>query len=233
MTTFYFLLSGTASSSASQTSGLPSDGARQSPRGDSEPPEEIFGPLGRAERLNWLVKKRRRNSASQLLDLAQRIGAPRAGRQVGGPRALLDIVPGVPGEEGDLRRPEAEARQVVEVEILQRVGADRLLGRLDGAARADRDELGRDFGVEDVVQDRGRLLVDVARGGDEADQVLDQRLGDRAVDDCSATCDRRRRRCTSPAPARRGRRCRPPCRDAGWPGGTGSRCAGRPARSRR
>ena len=27
----------------------------------------------------------------------------------------------------------------------------------------------------------GRLLADVARGGDEADQVLDQRLGDRAV----------------------------------------------------
>src|SRR5438477_5825543 len=54
-----------ASSSASQTSGLPSDGARQSPRGDSEPPDEILGPLGRAERLNWLAKKRRRNSASQ------------------------------------------------------------------------------------------------------------------------------------------------------------------------
>ena len=56
---------GTEFSSASQTSGLPSDGARQSPRGDSEPPEEIFGPLGSAERLNWLVKKRRRNSSSQ------------------------------------------------------------------------------------------------------------------------------------------------------------------------
>jgi hypothetical protein len=29
-----------------------SDGARQSPRGDSDPPDEIFGPLGSAERLN-------------------------------------------------------------------------------------------------------------------------------------------------------------------------------------
>ena len=56
---------GTVLSSASHTSGLPSDGARQSPRGDSEPPEEILGPLGRAERLNWLVKKRRRNNSSQ------------------------------------------------------------------------------------------------------------------------------------------------------------------------
>src|SRR5437868_14495305 len=62
---FYLWLSGTALSSASQASGLPSDGARQSPRGDSEPPDEILGPLGRAERLNWLAKKRRRNSANQ------------------------------------------------------------------------------------------------------------------------------------------------------------------------
>src|SRR5476651_499189 len=53
------------SSSASHTSGEPSEGARQSPRGDSEPPDEILGPLGSAERLNWLAKKRRRNSASQ------------------------------------------------------------------------------------------------------------------------------------------------------------------------
>ena len=31
-----------------------SEGARQSPRGESEPPAETFGPLGSAERLNWL-----------------------------------------------------------------------------------------------------------------------------------------------------------------------------------
>ena len=94
---------------------------------------------------------------------------------------FVDIVPGVPGEKGDLGRPVAEARQVEEIEILQRIGPDRLLGRLDRAASAGRDQLRRDFGVEDVVQDRGRLLVDIARGGDEADQVLDQRLGNRAV----------------------------------------------------
>src|SRR6185503_7847743 len=52
--------------SASQTAALPSEGARQSPRGESEPPEPTFGPLGRALRLNWLVwKKRRRNTSSQ------------------------------------------------------------------------------------------------------------------------------------------------------------------------
>ena len=45
--------SGTLSNnSASQTSALASEGARQSPRGESEPPEEIFGPFGSAERLN-------------------------------------------------------------------------------------------------------------------------------------------------------------------------------------
>src|SRR5262245_58726830 len=65
VTFVYLAFSGTLSSSASQTSGLPSDGARQSPRGDREPPDDILGPLGRAERLNWLVKKRRRNKPSQ------------------------------------------------------------------------------------------------------------------------------------------------------------------------
>src|SRR5438067_8164589 len=47
------------SSSASHTSACESDGARQSPRGDSEPPDEIFGPFGSAERLNWLCSKKR------------------------------------------------------------------------------------------------------------------------------------------------------------------------------
>src|SRR5487761_685253 len=61
--------SGTSSSSsASQTAALPSEGARQSPRGDKEPPEEILGPFGRAERLNWLTwKKRRRKTRSHAL----------------------------------------------------------------------------------------------------------------------------------------------------------------------
>src|SRR5579863_6690729 len=57
-----------ASSSSSHTAACESDGARQSPRGDNEPPEEIFGPFGKAERLNWLCsKKRRRNTRSQAL----------------------------------------------------------------------------------------------------------------------------------------------------------------------
>ena len=50
---------------AKQTFALASEGARQSPRGDSDPPEEIFGQLGSAERLNWLAKKRTRKTESQ------------------------------------------------------------------------------------------------------------------------------------------------------------------------
>ena len=40
--------------SSSQIRAGRSDGARQSPRGESEPPWLTFGPFGSAERLNWL-----------------------------------------------------------------------------------------------------------------------------------------------------------------------------------
>ncbi len=51
------LLLGTfASSSLSQVTADASDGMRQSPRGDSDPPATTLGPLGSAERLNWLAK---------------------------------------------------------------------------------------------------------------------------------------------------------------------------------
>ena len=47
--------SGTSRSiSSSQARADMSDGARQSPRGDSEPPCDTLGPLGIADRLNWL-----------------------------------------------------------------------------------------------------------------------------------------------------------------------------------
>ena len=61
--------SGTRSrSSASQVVAEPSLGARQSPRGDSDPPDPTFGAFGIAERLNWLVwKNRSRNTPSQCL----------------------------------------------------------------------------------------------------------------------------------------------------------------------
>ena len=55
-----------ACSSSIQTVAGESLGARQSLRGDSEPPEPTFGPFGIAERLNWLPwKNRLRNTSSQ------------------------------------------------------------------------------------------------------------------------------------------------------------------------
>src|SRR5215217_76075 len=51
-------------SSSSHTVASESLGARQSPRGESEPPEPTFGPLGIAERLNWLVLKKRHRKTS-------------------------------------------------------------------------------------------------------------------------------------------------------------------------
>src|SRR6185369_13825979 len=52
-------LSGTSARFSSQVDALPSDGARQSPRGESEPPDPIFGEFGTALRLNWLVSRKR------------------------------------------------------------------------------------------------------------------------------------------------------------------------------
>src|SRR4029077_20097442 len=46
----------TSSSHAPASASL---GARQSPRGLSEPPDPTFGPLGRHDRLNWLSWKNR------------------------------------------------------------------------------------------------------------------------------------------------------------------------------
>src|SRR5690348_8979821 len=61
------LLGTLRSSSASHALALPSDGARQSPLGDNDPPELTLGPFGIAERLNWLnAKKRRRKTSSHL-----------------------------------------------------------------------------------------------------------------------------------------------------------------------
>src|SRR2546423_616290 len=55
------------SSSSSHTAACESEGARQSPRGDSEPPEEIFGPFGSAERLYWLCSNKRKTKHRGML----------------------------------------------------------------------------------------------------------------------------------------------------------------------
>ena len=55
---------GTFSSSASHAAALASLGIRQSPRGDIVPPALTFGPLGSADLLNWLAKKRLMKTSS-------------------------------------------------------------------------------------------------------------------------------------------------------------------------
>src|SRR5690242_16976666 len=68
-----YSLSGTfVLSSSSQTVASESLGARQSPRGDKEPPDPTLGPFGMQERLNWLVrKKRNKNASSHFLIVAK------------------------------------------------------------------------------------------------------------------------------------------------------------------
>ncbi len=54
------------SRSRSHAAAVPSEGARQSPRGESDPPWETFGPFGSAERLNCAkAKKRWQKNSSQ------------------------------------------------------------------------------------------------------------------------------------------------------------------------
>ena len=60
------------SMSASHTAALPSDGARQSPRGLNDPPCETFGPFGIADRLNCANPKKRRTKTTSHWRIAGR-----------------------------------------------------------------------------------------------------------------------------------------------------------------
>src|SRR5690606_22890956 len=67
-TTGIYCSGNTESSSASQAFAFPSLGARQSPRGESDPMGDTFGPFGMAERLNWANPKNRfRKSLSHVV----------------------------------------------------------------------------------------------------------------------------------------------------------------------
>ena len=99
-----------------------------------------LGSVGQRRALELVGEKPPQEQFQPVPDLAKLVGAPRPCRQVGGPGTLVDVVPGVPGEEGDLGRAEAEPRQVEQIEVLQRVRPDRLLGRLDGAGCTRRNE---------------------------------------------------------------------------------------------
>jgi hypothetical protein len=148
-----------SSSSSRKGVAVPSEGARQSPRGDRAPPPETFGPFGMAERLNWLKpKKRHRNSSQPLADVVEVVGVALVLGEALGPAAGVCVAPGVPGQERHLRRRQALAGDVVQEEVVQLVGADLVLGALDlgvvgVGVLVGRDQLGGDHGVEDRQQD--------------------------------------------------------------------------------
>src|SRR3954452_14314023 len=100
-------------------------------------------------------------------------------REVRRPRAGLAVAPGVPRHEADLRGPEPVAQRVEQREVVQRVGADLRLRRLQLLAR---HELGADLGVEDRGERPGHLVLELLGLHHPADQVLDERLGHPAVD---------------------------------------------------
>ena len=221
------------SSSSSQTFALPSDGARQSPRGDRFPPDTTLGPLGSAERLYWLIsKKRNRNTPQPFLDVGKRVGVLRLLRKVRRPRAAGGVAPRVPREKRDLRRPQAVARDVVEVEILQLVGPDLFLGALQVAASRPPER------APARSRCRGSRAASPAAAASNCFVFTTQRTRywisvlRPSRSRCSGSCGRRRRTCTSRARAPTGRRCRARTPCAGWRGGRGNRCAAPPARSR-
>ena len=71
-----------------------------------------------------------------MLDLGKREGPSLRGSGCRRPGPARDVAPGVMRKESDLRGPKAVAGQVEEVEVLQCVRADDLLGRLDRSARS-------------------------------------------------------------------------------------------------
>src|SRR5204862_47717 len=96
--------------------------------------------------------------------------------------AFARILPRLPGEEGDLRRRQAVAKDVEEEEIVQLVGADPVLGRLNPALLVGGDELWADLGVEDGLEDGVGVVIELARADRPADEILHQRLGHAGID---------------------------------------------------
>ncbi len=116
-------------------SALASLGARQSPRGESEPPEPTFGALGNAERLNWLrIEKSQEEDFKPFADGREVVLMAALRRQQVWPVAPLAIAPGIVGKKRYPAWKKSEAAQIVQVEVLQLVWADFLLGKLTGAS---------------------------------------------------------------------------------------------------
>uniref|UniRef100_A0A0N4ZIW7 LigA n=1 Tax=Parastrongyloides trichosuri TaxID=131310 RepID=A0A0N4ZIW7_PARTI len=109
----------------------------------------------------------------------RRPARPPAGRPASARRR---VAPGLMRQIGDLGRLQAEAADVEQEEVVQRIGADDALRRLDRPVGARRHQLGRDLGGQNGVQGRRRRLAHQLTLGHPADQVLDQGLRHPAVD---------------------------------------------------
>src|SRR2546421_10213605 len=98
----------------------------------------------------------------------------------GGPGAAGAIAPGVMREECDLAGKVAEARDVVEVKILKLVWPDRLLALLRCSVLC-RHQLRGNLAVDDLLKDLLAFGRQFASLNLPADEVLDERLGDRGI----------------------------------------------------
>ena len=90
--------------------------------------------------------------AEPALDRREVVGAAAVFGKAGRPFAPCFVAPGMKRQERDLRRTEAVARRVEEVEVLQLVGADRGFRALRRLARDDGDKLRCDLRAEDRVR---------------------------------------------------------------------------------
>ena len=88
----------------------------------------------------------------------------------------------MPGQEGHLGRPESESQHLEQRKVLQHIRPDLGLAALDLFILPGRNQLGGDLGFEYGLQHLVDRIIELLRGDDPADQVLDQRLGYAAVD---------------------------------------------------
>lgn len=104
-----------------------------------------------------------------LFDGGKVVGSAAFGGEEVGPAASVFVGPGVPAQVGDFAGAEAEAGDVVDVEVLKVVGADFVGGFLGGGvfvAFFVGDEFGGDFGFEDALKNFAGFFVEL--GGEDA-----------------------------------------------------------------
>src|ERR671931_162547 len=101
-----------------------------------------------------------------------------------GPGTESTVAPTAIGEKGDFGGKIPQAREIVEVEILQFVGPDHGLRLLTGLVSnaVPRHQLRAELGIEDGPQHPTRLLSQLSSVGNPADEVLDQGFGHTSVD---------------------------------------------------